>query len=725
VANAVATDASGNVFVTGVSTASWGNPVSAYLGDEDAFVAKLDSATGVLIWNTFMGTSSATTIGQSIVVDGSGNVFMAGSSTAGWASPVRVYSGSWDAFAAKLDPATGQMTWNTFLGGSGADVSNAIAVNGGSLFVAGHSSDTWAGPIRAYAGPGNDAYVAKLDLSGTLLWDTFLGAGGEDDYADAMALDGSGNAFVTGGSGGTWGSPVQAYTAGVDVFVAKVDASGNLTWNTYMGSSGSDTGYGITVNGSGNVFVIGSTSGTWGSPARAYSAGIDAFTARLNSSGSLTWNTFLGSSAGDEGNAIALDGSGNVFVTGSSDATWGSPVMAYTAGLDDGFVAKLDFTAPTVTSFTATSPSNNLNIPITAFSATDLNGVAGYLITESSTPPLSNAAGWTGTAPTTYIVGSDGSYTLYPWAMDAAGNVSAVFGSPASVLVDTTPTPTITHTPTATETPTPTLTPTPTVTLTPTVTETDTPTPTATDTPTPTPTNTLTLTPTPTVTKTFTPTVTLAPTLTATRTATPTLTPTRTITRTPTPTATTFTSIAAQDGWVRESSENSNIGGSMNSTAAILRLGDDAARRQYRGILSFNTGSLPDNAVITGVTLRVKKQAIIGGGNPVSIFGGFMFDVKNGFFGTAATLQTGDFQAAGNASYGPSAPAPVGGWYSFNLTSAKAYVNKLATGSGLTQIRLRFKLDDNNNAIANYLSLFSGDAPAANRPQLVITYVMP
>ncbi|MGC1376760.1 MAG: DNRLRE domain-containing protein [Anaerolineales bacterium] len=205
-------------------------------------------------------------------------------------------------------------------------------------------------------------------------------------------------------------------------------------------------------------------------------------------------------------------------------------------------------------------------------------------------------------------------------------------------------------------------------------------------------------------------------------------TPIPTLTRTPTasPSTITFQSIGSQDGQILESAETSNIGGAMNSTATTINLGDDATKKQYRDILSFSTGAiLPDNAVITGVTLKVRQQAIIGGGNPVSIFGGFMFDVKNGFFGTALTLQIGDFQAAGSASYGPSAPAPVGGWYSFNLTGAKAYINKLATNSGLTQIRLRFKLDDNNNAIANYLSLYSGNAPAANQPQLVITYVMP
>jgi parallel beta-helix repeat protein len=191
------------------------------------------------------------------------------------------------------------------------------------------------------------------------------------------------------------------------------------------------------------------------------------------------------------------------------------------------------------------------------------------------------------------------------------------------------------------------------------------------------------------------------------------------------PTLAKFTSAAAYDGWVRESTETSNVGGAINTSGNIC-LGDSALKQQYRGILSFATGpGLPDTAVITGVTLKVKQQAIVGGGNPVSIFGGFMADIKNGFFGTASTLQTGDFQAAASQSYGPFALAPMSGWYSINLTSGKAYVNKLATGSGLTQIRLRFKLDDNNNAVANYLSLYSGNAATASRPQLVITYYAP
>jgi basic membrane lipoprotein Med (substrate-binding protein (PBP1-ABC) superfamily) len=186
-----------------------------------------------------------------------------------------------------------------------------------------------------------------------------------------------------------------------------------------------------------------------------------------------------------------------------------------------------------------------------------------------------------------------------------------------------------------------------------------------------------------------------------------------------------LTSAGAVDGWTLESSETSNKGSTMNNTATTFYLGDNAQKKQYRSVLSFSTKGLPDNAVITKVTLKVKKQGILGGGNPVNIFQGFMVDVRKGFFGSAAGLQVSDFQANANKSYGPFKPALSNGWYTLNLTPAKAYINKLATGSGVTQVRLRFKLDDNNNAVANDLSLYSGNAPIASRPQLIIEYYIP
>ena len=303
----------------------------------------------------------------------------------------------------------------------------------------------------------------------------------------------------------------------------------------------------------------------------------------------------------------------------------------------------------------------------------------------------------------------------------------------------TVPTATPTNTPTGTdtETPTPTLTPTITDTATPTDTATETPTDTDTPTSTLTPIFTETATPTETATETPTDTDTPTPTETATDTptATPTLTATPTFTRTPTKTPTktrtpstvtiTLTSIALQDGWVLEKSETSGIGATMNSTGKTFNLGDDATKKQYRGILSFTTGGIPDNATVTSVILKVKKSSIVGGGNPVSLFQGFMADIKNSTFGTAA-LQTADFQTLGTATYGPFSGTLVSNVYSINLTAGKLNINKYTGSGGLTQIRLRFKLDDNNNAVANYLSLYSSNSTtAANRPQLVITYTVP
>ena len=195
----------------------------------------------------------------------------------------------------------------------------------------------------------------------------------------------------------------------------------------------------------------------------------------------------------------------------------------------------------------------------------------------------------------------------------------------------------------------------------------------------------------------------------------------------PAPVKKIFNSVASQDGWVLESSETSNLGGKVDYLSTTFNVGDDATKKQYRGILSFSTGAaLPDNAVITKVTLNVKKQATSGTGDPFTLFQGMMVDMKSGFFGTAASLATSDFQLAAGKSFGPFKPVPANGWYSFDLTPGKAIINKLASGSGLTQIRLRFKLDDNNNTVANYVKFYSGNYGTASlRPQLIIEYYVP
>lgn len=245
-----------------------------------------------------------------------------------------------------------------------------------------------------------------------------------------------------------------------------------------------------------------------------------------------------------------------------------------------------------------------------------------------------------------------------------------------------------------------------------------TPTETATNIPTETMTPALTPTDTPTLPSTPTETATAMHTLTAPPTNTATKTPT--ITRTPTPGTGTFQSIGGQDGWVLELRENSNMGGSRNAISNTFRLGDDAGNRQYRGILSFNTSSLPDGAVIISATLKIRRNGPLIGGNPFDKLGILWTDLRTGPF-DQLTLQNLDFQSpASLTKAGFFAKTPVNGWYSTTLyASALDDINK----TGVTQFRLYFGVDDNNNHTADDMSFDSGDASnSANRPVLEIKY---
>jgi hypothetical protein len=182
------------------------------------------------------------------------------------------------------------------------------------------------------------------------------------------------------------------------------------------------------------------------------------------------------------------------------------------------------------------------------------------------------------------------------------------------------------------------------------------------------------------------------------------------------------------DGWVLESNETANVGGTKNSNAETIRVGDDGQDRQYRSVIHFPTHYLPDDAVITQMILMLKLQGV-SGTDPFTTHGNMLVDLCYGPYGSWGpfgiyALQVSDFQApASMTSAAIIQNNPVGGWYWAVFTpDAFAYVNK----KGNTQLRLAFQLDDNDDLGADYLSFYSGDAIGqADRPRLWIDYYVP
>jgi len=180
-----------------------------------------------------------------------------------------------------------------------------------------------------------------------------------------------------------------------------------------------------------------------------------------------------------------------------------------------------------------------------------------------------------------------------------------------------------------------------------------------------------------------------------------------------------FTSLDTSDGWILESTETSNKGGKLNTAATMLRIGDDAANRQYRSILSFDTPVLPDGATITSVRLRL-KYAGLAGTNPFMTHGKMLADICPGPYKNDPALQPGDFNAiCGKNKVLLFTKNKVDNWYWQALNPLDFPFLNLG---GITQFRLRFAKDDNNDFGADFLKLWSGNAVPADRPQLIIEY---
>lgn len=184
----------------------------------------------------------------------------------------------------------------------------------------------------------------------------------------------------------------------------------------------------------------------------------------------------------------------------------------------------------------------------------------------------------------------------------------------------------------------------------------------------------------------------------------------------------TFRSSAAQDGWILESGERTGTGKVVDSSTAVIVVGDSKNNRQYRAILSFNTGGLPEDAVLLSAVLKV-KIILTTEGNPFVTLKPLVADIRQPFFGAIPGLESADFQAAAGLNRaGVFRVVSSWGWYSASLTdSALAFINP----AGTTQFRLRFVLDDDNDSEADWAAFSSGEAAFDLRPVLIVKYSVP
>ncbi len=363
----MAQDGAGNIYLTGrTSTLSFptngGYDTTYGGGPYDVFVTKVSSA-GALFWSTYLGGGGHDE-GVDIAVDASQNVYVTGE-TRSSDFPIlggfdSLFQGTLEGFITKVDAGGASLVWSTYLGGTGDELGRGIAVDAsGNVYVAGqtYSSDfPVVGGFDPSFGGGLEAFVTKVSSDGSgIVWSSFLGGSGQDWGMD-IAVDGSGNAYVSGQTDSS-DFPVtngfdMAYGGGIDGFVTKVNADGaSLAWSSFMGGSAQDTGERIAVDGSGNAYVAGSTYSSDFAMAGGFDTTFnggtrDVFVAKVNSGGaSLAWSTYLGGTGDDSGTAVAVDGSGNVYVTGSTQSGDFPIVGGFdgsNAGGGDAFVVMLN-----------------------------------------------------------------------------------------------------------------------------------------------------------------------------------------------------------------------------------------------------------------------------------------------------------------------------------------------------------------------------------------------
>jgi hypothetical protein len=372
-ASDMAVDSLGRVWVVG---ATWStdfpspNPPTATPTGLNGFVAQLTADGSALVYSSVLGGSRFDSMSR-VAIDSSGSIYLAGYTesadfpTVNPVQPGCAASFQGDVFLAKLDANTKNPVYSTCLGGSGFESVVGIGVDaGGNLYVGGETGSTdfpTKNPVQANLGGGaypRDAFLAKVDANGALVYSTYLGGYGYDnEYIQAFAVDGGGNAYIVGGTGSSnfpTANAVQPALGGsIDGFVTKLDGQGAFVYSTYLGGSDLDEIYGITTDAAGNAYLTGITSSTNfpttpGVLQPRYGGNGNAFVTKLSPTGALLYSTFLGGSGVAGGQGLAADSSGSVYVTGySRSADFPTPPPDWVAcpgrggSNPDAFVAKL------------------------------------------------------------------------------------------------------------------------------------------------------------------------------------------------------------------------------------------------------------------------------------------------------------------------------------------------------------------------------------------------